>query len=318
MRARRAACLAGLGVTFAALGPARAEPAPADRALATALFKEGRSLMDAGNYPEACRKFEESQRLDPGGGTLLNVALCHEKEGKTASAWAEFTQALSLARRDNRADRAELARQHVAALEPALARLTVRVPNTSDLPGRARRRGGAGRGRPAWGTAMPVDPGEHLVEASAPGRKPWAARVTISPSGVSALDVPPLDPAPAPASYESQAPEDPGRPGRRLAGYLTGGVGVAALGVGVGFALRANGLRNDSDELCEGFCSQRGVDLNEQAQTSADVATVALAAGAAATAAGLYLVLTSGPKARVRAGTSAGPGFRGVVLGGEF
>jgi tetratricopeptide (TPR) repeat protein len=305
-----------VAATAAAARPALAEPSAADRALATALFRDGRALLARGAYAEACRKLEESQRLDPGGGTLLNVALCHELEGRTASAWAEFIQALSVARRDGRDDRAELAHQHVVALEPGLARLTVNVPNGVDLPGLTVRRDGTVIGRSAWGMPMPVDPGEHRVEASADGHVTWARRVAVAPSGAASIDVPGLVPAPAAERPATPAPA-PGRPGRRRAGFAAAGVGVAAFGAAAAFALRAGAKRRDSDDYCDGYCSQRGVDLNEQAQASADVATVAALAGAAAAAAGLYLILTSGPKAPA---VSARPwrGPRGFVLGGTF
>src|SRR6266851_3314192 len=102
---------------------ALAQPTAVDKSLATELFKEGRALVDQGHVSEGCRKLEESQRLDPGGGTLLNVALCHEKEGRTATAWAEFTEALGIARKDDRPQRIELAQSHIAVLEPTLSRL---------------------------------------------------------------------------------------------------------------------------------------------------------------------------------------------------
>src|SRR6478735_2027984 len=100
--------------------PASAEPAAADRVLAAALFRDGKALMDRGELAEACTKLAESQRLDPGGGTILNLALCHEKQQRLATAWAEFIEALGLAKRDGRAARVQFAQEHIEALEPRL------------------------------------------------------------------------------------------------------------------------------------------------------------------------------------------------------
>ena len=63
--------------------------AQSNKATAEALFTEGRALATSGKCAEAIPKFQASQKLDPGVGTLLNLAECYEQVGKTASAWAE-------------------------------------------------------------------------------------------------------------------------------------------------------------------------------------------------------------------------------------
>src|ERR1019366_5157952 len=54
---------------------------------AEALFEEGRSLVAAGKYAEACPKFADSERLGPSVATLLNLAKCWGRGGRTAPAW---------------------------------------------------------------------------------------------------------------------------------------------------------------------------------------------------------------------------------------
>src|SRR5688500_12989999 len=105
----------------------RAEPTQTDAVIAQSLFDEGRNLLAAGKIKEACVKFAESQRLDPGGGTLLNLALCHEREGKIATASAELEAATAQAIKDGRKDREGIARDHFAALQPRLPKLVVEV-----------------------------------------------------------------------------------------------------------------------------------------------------------------------------------------------
>src|SRR5882672_3749411 len=76
---------------------ALADPTAADRITATQLFDDAEALLAAGNIVGACPKYAESQRLDPQLGTLLHLANCYEKEGKTASAWSGFKEAHELA-----------------------------------------------------------------------------------------------------------------------------------------------------------------------------------------------------------------------------
>src|SRR5689334_19349942 len=81
-----------------------------DRVAAESVFQDGKRLMAAGKYAEACPKFETSQRLDPGVGTLLNLADCYEKVGRTATAWATFLEAASGSKAAGNAAREKAAR----------------------------------------------------------------------------------------------------------------------------------------------------------------------------------------------------------------
>ncbi|MEZ4308280.1 MAG: hypothetical protein R3F14_09575 [Polyangiaceae bacterium] len=109
-------------------------PTPADRRQAEALFVEAKKLLKQGKVAEACRKLEGSYRIDPAGGTVLNLALCHEEEGKIATAWAELKEALAMAKKANRRDRERIARDHLDAIEPKLPYLLV-IPEKQDIAG---------------------------------------------------------------------------------------------------------------------------------------------------------------------------------------
>lgn len=300
--ARRIA--AGLAVImgFAATN-AVAQPSPEDKAVAESLFRDGRRMMDEGRFKEACRKLEESQRLDPADGTLLNLAVCHEKEGRVATAWGEFMTALTTARRDGRTDRESLAREHIQSLEPTLPRLFIEVPQTSRVPGLKVLRNGTPLQQGAWDTALPVDPGDVEIEAQAPDYKPWKTKVTIALAKTDRVSIPKLVPAPpAPKSSASgfiglQTPPPDGS-GQRITGLVLGGVGLAAVGVGSFFGVRASSKRSDSDKGCtvvngDERCTQSAVDLNDEARTSARIADVSIGLGVVALAAGAYLYFTS-------------------------
>jgi hypothetical protein len=186
----------------AASSPAWADPTDQDNALALKLFDEGRALLAAGKVADACPKLEESWRLNPLPGTLLNLAVCHEQEGRTASAVAEFRQARALAERDRRDDRLSLADQHLHAIEGKVSTLVIVVGPDADRPDLSISRDGTAVGRTVWGSRIPMDPGDHVVEASAPNKKAWKAIVKVAPDGdVQTVTLKPLEdaePVPAP------------------------------------------------------------------------------------------------------------------------
>src|SRR5690606_24363777 len=101
--------------------------AAADSATAEALFREGKALLDRGEIDAACEKFQASMDAEPSIGAQLNLARCHEQLGRTASAWAEYLKAASLAQRHGDARRERSARELAAELEPRLSKLTVEV-----------------------------------------------------------------------------------------------------------------------------------------------------------------------------------------------
>lgn len=162
----RLAPLGALGICLFSALPAWAQNAT-DKATAEILFRQAREKLAAGAYAEACPAFEASQKLDPAVGTLLNLADCYEKIGRTASAWAYFTEVAGKSAATGQAKREAVARQRALALVPRLARISIRL--LGDGGGRTVRRDGTLVDKALFGTAVPVDPGDHLIEVSVPG-----------------------------------------------------------------------------------------------------------------------------------------------------
>jgi len=190
---------AALGSAFA-LGATTAQGQSATEvSLAETLYRQARELSAAGNYAEACPKFAESYRLDAAAGTLLNLASCHESQGRFATAWLEFSDALVQSRRERRQNRIKFAEERVAALEPKLSRLTLTLAPEADEPELTLTLDGVGIGRAALGVPTPVDPGPHQVEAKAPGKKTWAKSVEMgAQADAQTVTIPPLEPEPIP------------------------------------------------------------------------------------------------------------------------
>src|SRR5262249_34298098 len=145
----------------AALGQAPLrDPAGAEK-----LFSEARQLLDASKYAEACQKLADSHQLDPAIGTLLNLAQCYAKIGKTATAWATYREAAGAARASGQAEREMKAARAAQALEPDLAKCNITVPEGAAAKGVEVTRNGMLVPKSLWGTSEPIDPGEYLIEA---------------------------------------------------------------------------------------------------------------------------------------------------------
>ena len=284
------------------------------KAAAEALFQEGKTLFQQGQYEQACAKFAASQELDGGFGTLMNLGECFEKRKLTASAWATFTEAAGLAHTAGQADREALARGRAAALEAKLPKLVVHAGDAvSTLAGLEVRLNGTPLPRAVWGTAVPVDPGAQRVEVSAPGYRSFSREVAVPEgAGQASVEIPALEreeAAPSPAAPAANVPvasgaspapaPQPASGGgtQKTVGYVVGGAGIVAAVVGSIFGARAIGRNSDSKKSCRdddpNLCSSTGVELRNDARSAAKVSTFAFVASGALVATGLTLVLTA-------------------------
>lgn len=274
---RALACAMCLSSSVCLSSGARAQAAaePGAEKLADQRFSEALSMMEAKRYAEACALFEESQHLAPASGTLLNLADCYQQLGRLARASETFAAASESARQSGNVARQQVAQQRGEALAPRLAHVVVSVADA--VPGLSVTLDGVELPASFWATPKAVDPGAHVVRATAPGYQPWERSLPALAEGATrTLAIPRLDPvAPAPAAQASpKLTEEP--TDWQAVGALTGAaVGAVAVVGGTLFAIESQSKHEDSDRYCDGSdCSdQRGVDAMDDAIVAGNRAT---------------------------------------------
>jgi hypothetical protein len=321
-------------VIFTVLVPSKARAD--DRAIAEQAFQEGRELMAAGKVAQACPKFAAAAQLSQTAGVRLNLAECYAKLGKTASAWAKADEARAIAERAGDSAAAALARDQMAALEPNLSYLTITVSMNAASKGMQVALDGE---KSAWGMAYPVDPGEHEVSATAPGRKSWSTKTTVtSTGGRTSVSVPTLEaedmvgaPAPLAASQPSRSQRDVAtsssgwsRSTAHTLAFVSGGAAIVALGIGTGFGVDAISKKSQYQQhQVNGRCiDEQCVTLSTEAVSAAAGSTVSFVIGGVLVAAGAVLWFTApGGDAegrKVAIVPMAGPRNVGAALTGSW
>jgi hypothetical protein len=294
---------------------------PARRAAAQALFDSASALMDKHDHAAACPKLEEVARLWPGKiGTIMTLAECYEGAGRVASAWTTYRAAADQATVLGDA-RAREAQRKADALATKLPRLTIRVAaDTLGIPGLEVKRDGVPVGAATWGVTIPIDAGEHVIEAQAPEHAPLRVVVKVlggeakeiavalqraQPAAVLPVVAPPVTVAPVAPRPPAAAPSSARSP-RFTVGLVVGGVGAAGLGAGgiLGIVALLKSSSANGSSACKGPTSNLQ-DVNDcnalrdaarGAQTGAIVAAVT---GGVLTGAGAVLVATA-PRAAAR------------------
>lgn len=280
-----------------AAGYAAAETTASQRATAEALFQQATALMEQKRFDEACEKLAGSQELDPALGTMLYLADCYEQSGKTASAWALFREAAEKSKRAGQPEREQIAAERATSLEGRLSQLTIVVPPAVRVPGLEVAVNGASVPHASWNGPMPVDPGATRIEAQAPGKKPWATRLTVATGPAKqSVELPPLTDAPRAAPLASPVAA-PTSSSQKTIGYVIGAAGIVALAAGGVMGYRAYKLDKESRGECRAdepnACTPDGVEQREDAKAAAALSTIATIGGAGLAITGLALVVTA-------------------------
>lgn len=281
-------------------------------------------------------KFAASQKIDPQAGTVIFLARCYEETGKLASAWVRYIEAADMAKRARQESRRVFAEKKATELEPRVPRLRIQLSEElAALPGLTVIRNGEPIGTELVNTATPVDPGPHEVTINASGYRPFTGSATAEEGKEVVIEVV-LEPVPPGAEEGTETtPAGTGEPAaaggssRKTVAYAVGGVGAAALAVGLGFGLSARSAWNDAVEAgCnednpndDGTipCSLEGDELAGKARSRAMISNIAIGVGAVAVAAGVVLYVTA-PSGEERAALvpQVGPDQVGVVFTGRF
>lgn len=316
--------LAGVVVlSIPGVAMAQEEPSAADISSARALGQEGVKLADAGNCAEAIDKLARSEKLYHAPTTLTRLGECQIQTGKLV----DGTESLNRVVRESLAPNAppayrsaqERAQKLLETTKPKIAKLKIAVAGPADVTW-AVTVDGAPVPLANLNMNRPTDPGEHVVEATAPGYKTARAKITLTEGATDSvaltLEPDPNAPKPKPEpvakgevtrtdTSTKKAETTPAAP-NRVPAYVALGVGVAGVAVGSIFGLMATSKESDLDSACPNKqCGPEQQDDIDTGKTFGTVSTVGFIVGGVGLVAGAALYILAGPS---RSTTAKKPG----------
>lgn len=296
-------------LAFSPVAHAQDEPNAGDVAAARALGQEGVRLADSGNCTEAINKLERSEKMFHAPTTLARLGECQVLAGKLvegtenlnrvvreslpATAPLAFAQAQERAKKILTVAKPKIAKLKIAVAAPADAQFSVKVDGET-VP------------HANLNTNRPIDPGEHLVEVSAPGYRSASARVNLGEGSVDSvaltLEVDPnavkSTPRTAPTARSQSEIVPPGAdpaPKSRAPAYLTLGLGAAGIGVGTVFGVLAMNKKDDLANNCANkVCSSEQQSTIDSGKSLATISTIGFGVGVVGLGVGTYLLLSGG------------------------
>ena len=327
---------------------AQEEPSSAETAAARGLALEGLKLADSGRCADAVDKLARAEKLHHSAIVQGRLGECQIMLGKLVDGTENLRKVLREPVPPNPSPALMKARERAqTALDgakPKIAFLMISVKGPKDVSNAVVTVDGESVPTALLDADRPTDPGDHVIEASAPGYLKASARVSVKEAERKAvsvrLDVDPNASAPPPttgpaeptigpqhAPQREPAQTAPARDPRLSAGADTGGatsaapnrtgayiawaVGGVALAVGAGFGAVAMKNKNELEANCPGgVCTRDQSDKLSDAKTAGNISTAGFIVGGVGLALGTVLFFTAS------SGTSGSNGGASRVAGG--
>lgn len=319
MRALRTTTTVALALAWlCCAGRAHAQQAqtPAELAAGRQLFVEALADEEHGRFADAVTKYKRVLVIRDTPNIRYRIGASLERLGKLVQASESYTAALRAASPGGASADGEVARAaqtRLDAINPRIAHLTVRMtasPAGTEITV-------DGEPTAVEGVAeLAVDPGAHVVAATAPGTRSFRASVELIEGGRADVPIaleplvsaPPAPPAPSVATHPY-----------RTAGIVTAAAGGVLLIGGVIVLTLRSGAISDLKVACPGGecpASQRDAleSKRDRAQTEGPLGVALVGTGVAAAAAGVVLMLLTGSEKGTTARVVPTPIARGAML----
>jgi hypothetical protein len=278
-------------------------------------FNQALSLQTGGDWAGALALLKEVAAVKPTPQVRFNIALCEERLGRLVAALGDYELAAS----DAQAEKADQVRQEVdSRLESLKARVPrVVVQRGENADSATISLDGVSLGDSVVNSPLPVDPGPHVVEATAAGFLPFKQSFRVAEQQTATIQIK-LEAEPTKTEPLAPAQYHPASTGVRTAGFVIGGVGIASLITsGAMFYLRHTAI-TDLDKQCgpdRTMCPDSSRTTADRGKLYTTIGDVTLIAGAVGLGLGATLVIV-GSHSSEQASVALAPGALGANVGG--
>ena len=261
----------------------------ADKTTARALAEEGHAALDAKDYATAADRFKRAEKLYHAPTLLVGLARAYVGLGKYVEAKESYNLVIREKLRDDASDAfkqaAEDAQNEIVGLDAKIGWVTISVEGPEEPKVMV---DDAEISVASLGVKRAVNPGPHVVKASADGFNPGEAKFNAEAGSSQEVT---LRLVADPDAVVGGDGADSGAT-LRLVGFVAIGVGAAGLIVGGITGGLAMGKHGELEDNCPGGqCPPDQQDNLDSFHTLGTVSTVGFIAGGVLAAAGIVLVV---------------------------